>query len=149
MLQVLQRAAKNAAAERKALLGGRSPADKQTKLQSDEDALNATQDITAGLQRTRQMLIQVHHAPLTAPAVQHGCKPDLLPAFPLCRQPSMTCHNVTVDLVSLPTFMLHCRSLTTPARRWQLWRPHTPPLQPPATSTLYRRGLFQGELLAP
>ena len=75
MLQVLQRAAKNAAAERKALLGGRSPADKQTKLQSDEDALNATQDITAGLQRTRQMLIQVQgasHSPCGLAWLQAG-----------------------------------------------------------------------------
>ena len=59
MLQGLQRAADNAIAERKALLGGHTPADKQKKLQRDEDALQATQDITASLQRTRQMLVQV------------------------------------------------------------------------------------------
>ena len=60
---MLQRAATNAAAERKALLGGRSPGDKHKKLQSDEDALHATQDVTASLQRTRQMLVQVRAPP--------------------------------------------------------------------------------------
>ena len=58
-LQVRQGAEKAALAERRALLAGADPARGQLKLQSEEQVVDAAEDVTSSLQRTRQLLAQV------------------------------------------------------------------------------------------
>ena len=57
-VQVRQGAEKAAMADRRALLAGANPVYGQRKLQSQEEVVDAAEDVTSSLQRTRQLLAQ-------------------------------------------------------------------------------------------